>query len=315
MRSWPASRFLIGHANRSSQPTGCTVFLCPTGTVGSVDVRGPAPGSRETALLDPLRPNLTINAVLLTGGSAFGLAAADGVMRFLAERDIGHPTPVRPIPIVAAAVIYDLFLTQGEGMPDAELGYRACLAASAGEPRQGNFGAGTGATVGKWGGFEAMMKGGFGFAALQVDQLVVEAGAVANSVGDILNPDGSVLAGAYMPDGGWLVERDPLRRFPELPPAEAIANTTLVVLMTNARLDKVGCNRLASRAHDGMAAAVKPIHTTHDGDTAFALASGDVEASFDLVASAAAEVVAEAIRSAVRTAESLAGVMGLGRAR
>jgi L-aminopeptidase/D-esterase-like protein len=301
----------VGHATRAEYFTGCTVFLCPPGTVGGVDVRGPAPGSRETVLLAPDKSVTTINAILLTGGSAFGLSAADGVMRYLAENDIGHPTPIRPIPIVAAAVVYDLFLGGGQGLPDSDLGYEACLNAGNGPIEQGNIGAGTGVTVGKWGGFEGFMKGGFGLASIEIDVLVVSAAAVVNAVGDVVNIDGTVLAGSRKPGGGWKVEDDPLRRFPERPPANLVTNTTLVVVSTNARLDKVQANRLAQRAHDGLAIAIRPVHTTHDGDTAFALSTGQVEAPFDVVANAAVDIVAEAIRNWVREAEGVMGISGL----
>jgi L-aminopeptidase/D-esterase-like protein len=302
----------IGHATRAEYHTGCTVFLCPPGTVGGVDVRGPAPGSRETVLLAPEKSVTTINAILLTGGSAFGLSAADGVMRYLAEKDIGHPTPIRPIPIVAASVVYDLFLGRGQGLPDSELGYQACLAAEQDGPiAQGNVGAGTGVTVGKWGGFGGFMKGGFGLASIQIEDLIVSAAAVVNAVGDVVNVDGTVLAGSRKEDGGWRVEDDPLRRFPERPPANLVTNTTLVVVATNARLDKVQTNRLATRAHDGLAIAIRPVHTTHDGDTAFALSTGQIEVPFDIAANAAVDVVAEAIRNGVREAETVIGIEGL----
>ncbi len=301
----------VGHATRAESHTGCTVFLCPPGAVGGVDVRGPAPGNRETVLLAPDKSVTTINAILLTGGSAFGLSAADGVMRYLAENGIGHPTPIRPIPIVAAAVVYDLFLGGGQGLPDSDLGYQACLAAGNGPIEQGNVGAGTGVTVGKWGGLDGFMKGGFGLASVEIDEVVVSAAAVVNAVGDVVNEDGTVLAGARNSAGGWKVADDPFRRFPERPPANLITNTTLVVVSTNARLDKVQANRLAQRAHDGLAIAIRPVHTTHDGDTAFALSTGDIEVAFDIVANAAVDVVAEAIRNGVRQAESVVGIPGL----
>lgn len=301
----------IGHATDEEYHTGCTVFLCPDATVGSVDIRGPAPGSRESALLALDKPIDKVNAVVLTGGSAFGLATADGVMRYLAERGIGHITPIRPIPIVPAAVVYDLFLGRGERLPDAEMGYAACLAAYEGNNVQGNVGAGTGVTVGKWGGPQRMMKGGFGLAGIEIGELVIGAAAVVNAIGDVVNVDGTVLAGAYQPDGSWLVETDPLRRFPERPPATLGLNTTLVVVATNARLTKAEANRLVQRAHDGLAIAIRPVHTTHDGDTAFALATGKVEAPFDVLANAAVDIVSEAIRNAVRHAASIKGVRGL----
>lgn len=300
----------IGHATAGY--TGCTVFLCPAGTVGGVDVRGPAPGSRETALLELDKPISVVHGLVLTGGSAFGLAVADGVMSYLAEQGIGHPTPIRPIPIVPAGVVYDLFLNQGQRLPDAGMGYAACLAANSEEVAQGNVGAGAGVTVGKWGGFQAMMKGGFGLATVTLDGITVSAAAVVNAVGDVVNTDGTVLAGARSGDGGWLVAQNPYRQFPSRPVANLITNTTLVVVATNGRLTKIETNRLAQRAHDGLAIAIRPVHTTHDGDTAFALATGLVqEAPFDLVANIAVEVVAEAVRNGVRHAQSVGEIVGL----
>lgn len=300
----------IGHAVDEQFNTGCTVFLCPPETVGGVDARGPAPGSRELTLLELDKPIQTVHAVLLTGGSAFGLAAADGVMRYLGERDIGHWTPIRRIPIVPAAVVYDLFFSQGQRMPDAKMGYQACLNASETAFAQGNVGAGMGVTVGKWGGREGFMKGGFGLACVEQEGMVVGAAAVVNAIGDVVNEDGSVLAGARHPDGGWLVAEKPYRPFAARPPAQ-LTNTTLVVVWTNARLTKVEANRLAQRAHDGLAIAIRPVHTTHDGDTAFALATGQVEANFDLVANTAVHATTEGIRNAVRFARSVGEIPGL----
>lgn len=303
--------FLIGHATDENYHTGCTVILCPPQTVGAADVRGPAPGTRETALLAPEKPIHYVNAVLLTGGSAFGLAAADGVMRYLAEKGIGHYTPIRPIPIVPTAVVFDLGFSRGQRFPDAEMGYAACLAAGDGAIAQGNVGAGAGVTVGKWGGFLHMMKGGFGLARVQVGECVVVATAVTNCVGDVLAEDGTVLAGARKPGGGWLVETHPLRFVaPEQLPL-AGTNTTLTAVCTNAQLSVPEAHRLAQRAHDGMAIAINPLHMSHDGDTAFALASGQVSAPFDLVANMGATAVATAIRNAVRHATTLHGVPGL----
>ncbi len=311
--------FRVGHATDSENHTGCTVILCPPDTVGGVDVRGLAPGSRETALLASEKGVAVVHAVLLTGGSAFGLAAADGVVAFLEESGVGHWTPMALVPIVPAAVVYDLFLGRGKVRPGPQMGLEACRKATAGAVAQGNVGAGTGVTVGKWGGFEWLMKGGFGTAGMQiavapedsVDTLVVAAAAVTNSIGDVVQPDGTVLAGARAPEGRWRVELDPLRRFPDRPPAQMGTNTTLVVVATNANLGKVEANRLAQRAHDGLAIAVRPVHTLHDGDICFALASGDVEAPYDLVGNAVVEVVAEAIRNSVREAHTAAGVPGL----
>lgn len=306
----------IGHATHEKYHTGCTVILCEgVGAVAGVDVRGPAPGSREMALLGADKPDKFVNAVVLTGGSAFGLATADGVMGYLGEQNIGHWTPIRPVPIVPAAVVYDLFLSEGNA-PTADMGYQACLNATDGEIAQGNVGAGAGVTVGKWAGFPNMMKGGFGLAELSHSQygLKVMAAVVNNAVGDVVNGDGTVLAGAYAADGSWLVAQNRYRfvdasQFP-VPPVVG-TNTTLVVVGTNAQLTRPEATRLAQRAHDGLAVAIRPSHTRHDGDTAFALSTGEVEAPENLVGNMAVEAVAEAIRNSVRYAATVGAVRGL----
>ena len=300
----------IGHAVDAKAPTGCTVFLCPPGTTGSVDTRGPAPGSRETALLQPGKPVSSIHAITFAGGSAFGLAAADGVMRYLAQKSIGFPTAVMPIPIVPAAIIYDLHLTKGVSFPDADLGYLAASVANADNQAQGNVGAAAGATVGKWGMDGLPMKGGFGLASITVEGVSVFAAAVVNALGDVVNDDGTVLAGARRQAGGWLVTDNPLRQ-PRSPLPTAGSNTTLVLVATTAAFDKTVCNRLAQRAHDGLALAIQPVHTSFDGDTIFALATGRVQADYDLVGTMAVAVVAEAVRNGVRQAASMAGIPGL----
>lgn len=307
---------LVGHATDTEHHTGCTVVLCPPDTVGGVDVRGPSPGSRETALLAPNKHVQDVTAVLLTGGSAFGLAAADGVVRYLEENEMGHWTPRAIVPIVPAAVVYDLFFSEGKRRPDADMGYEASVNAQAGEVPQGNVGAGAGVTIGKWPGFEGVMKGGFGTASDEIEiegdnKLVVGAVAVSNCVGDVLNVDGSVLAGARAPDGSWFAEGDPLQHLAKEPEIPEGINTTLIVVATNARLDKVATNRVAEHAQNGLVMAIRPAHTTHDGDTAFALATGKVEARFDLVAYMAEQVVAEAIRNSVRFSVSVGDVPGL----
>ena len=307
---------LVGHFTDPKHHTGCSVILCPENTVGGVDVRGPSPGTRETALLGPDKHVQDVTAVLLTGGSAFGLAAADGVMRYLEEKNLGHWTPRATVPIVPSAVVYDLFFSEGKHRPDAEMGYRACQAAQANEVAQGNVGAGAGVTVGKWAGFEGIMKGGFGTASEEIevesgDKLIVGAAAVTNCVGDVVKPDGTVLAGARGPDGSWFAENDPLQHLvmePEIPEG---TNTTLIVAATNATLSKVEVNRLAQHAQNGLVMAIRPSHTTHDGDTAFTLATGQVEARFDLVAHLAELVVAESIRNSVRHARTLEEIPGL----
>ncbi len=302
--------FRIGHWTDPTAITGCTVILCPPGTVGGADVRGSSPGSREIALLASEKSMQEVHALLLTGGSAFGLAAADGVMRWLEEHDTGYPTPWAKVPIVPAAVIFDLNIGQSAVRPGPDAGYRACASAGPSPGARGSIGAGTGATVGKWSGMENRMKGGLGVASARVGGLVVAAVAVVNAVGDVLDASGSVLAGARAPDGRWVAERDPLRQIaPRAPLAKA--NTTLVGVLTNARVAKVDANRVAQRAHDGMARAIRPVHTSFDGDVTFALASGQVEATIDMLAETGAEVTAAAIRDAVRSAAGTAGVPAL----
>jgi L-aminopeptidase/D-esterase-like protein len=304
----------VGHATHPDHLTGLTVFLCPEGSVGGADVRGPAPGTREIALLSPMKKVSRIDAILLSGGSAFGLSAADGVVRYLAEREIGYPTPLKNIPIVSAAIVYDLLLGGGLVFPNADMAYDACLSAGKMPIEQGNVGAGAGVIVGGWGGPAAMMKGGFGIASYKAGDLEVCAAAVVNSSGDVIDNDGQVLAGARGQDGAWLVEEDPWRQFfmpsSEVPPTQ----TTLVVVMTNARLDKIGANLLAMRAQDGIAISVQPAHTSVDGDVTFAVATGKVEAAVDLVGNMAVAAVSEAIRSGVRHAKTVGALPGLAAA-
>lgn len=306
----------IGHATDDVNHTGCTVLLCPPNTLASVEARGPAPGSREFALLGSDKPeDKPVNALVLTGGSAFGLAAVDGVMRYLSERGIGWPTPIRPVPIVPAAVVFDLGLGDPLATPGPDMGYgacEACVAADAGAVvPQGNVGAGAGVTVGKWAGFPNLMKGGFGAISLTEGDLVVGAVAVVNAVGDVVNPDGTVLAGARDPEGGWMADKFAYRYVdPSLLPGWA-TNTTLVVAMTNARLSQSQLLRLAQQANNGMAIAIRPVHTRHDGDVAFGLATGEVEAPEMLVMNMAVAAVSEAIRNAVRYSHSVLGIPGL----
>jgi len=264
-----------------------------------VDARGHAVSGRELTLLRPEKPNSTINAIFLTGGSALGLSVGDGIVRWLSERGIGHHTPIRPVPIVAGAVVYDLFHSKGLHPPDAATGYAACDDAHVDNAVQGAIGAAAGVNVGKWSGFAQSMTGGFGMATAQVGDLIVTATAVVNAIGDVVNPDGSMLAGARGEDG-WMVEQHPYRFISDkrMPPAGT--NTTLVVVMTNGRFSKNEANTIAQRAHDGMAIAIRPVHTRHDGDTAFAIATQQVDAPYNLAANMTVDVVARAIRNGVR---------------
>jgi L-aminopeptidase/D-esterase-like protein len=298
----------LGHATDTRRPTGCTVVLCPQGAVCGVDVRGGAPGTRETDLLRSENLVQQVHAVLLTGGSAFGLDAASGVMRWLDER--GHGLEVGParVPIVPAAVLFDLWLGNPAVRPDAALGHAACMAAGA-EVAQGSVGAGAGATVGKLHGLDRASKGGIGTAALVVGGHVVAALVAVNALGDVLDDDGSVLAGARGADGtGFAGTARQLARG-ELPAAwQAVPGsaTTIGVVATDATLDKAGANKLAQLAMHGLARCVSPL-TMADGDTMFALATGRAAASgtagtLSLLGAAAAEAVVRAIRNAVRAA-------------
>jgi L-aminopeptidase/D-esterase-like protein len=288
--------FTIGHWTEPSARTGCTVILCPPRTVGGCDVRGSSPGTRETSLLESEKKMNEVHAVLLSGGSAFGLAAADGVMRFLEERGIGYRTPWGIVPIVPAAVVFDLNTGSASVRPDAASGYAAALSAAAAPVAEGCVGAGTGATVGKWAGPGHSMSGGFGLSSLERDGLLVCAAAVVNALGDIVDDAGTVMAGARDARGAWCSAADPFR---VISGKGEPSNTVLVALLTNADLSKVDANRVSMRAHDGMARAVKPAHTSYDGDTVFCLASGEAEADIDLVAEMGVQATAAAIRRAV----------------
>jgi L-aminopeptidase/D-esterase-like protein len=283
----------VGHWTDADARTGCTVVLLPDdGAVAGVDVRGAAPGTRETDLLRPGMLVERVHAVCLSGGSAFGLAAADGVMRYLQEREIGVPVGMARVPIVPAAVIMDLGVGRPVS-PGPEAGYAACRAASAEAPAEGRVGAGTGATVGKLLGPEHAVAGGVGTAAVKLPGgAVVGALAVVNGVGDVHDHEGRLLAGA----GGWqlLIRGGPVGR------PEVGGNTTIAVVATDARLDKSQCSRLATQAHDGLALAVRPAHTLYDGDTIFALSVGEVEADALSLGAAAAEAMWLAIERAVR---------------
>jgi L-aminopeptidase/D-esterase-like protein len=295
--------YAIGHWTDAGGLTGCTVILCPPNTVGGCDVRGNSPGSREVALLASEKSMQEVHAILLSGGSAFGLAAADGVMRFLEGRGIGYATPWARVPIVPAAVVFDLNIGSAKARPSADAGYEACLRAKREEMSMGSVGAGVGATVGKWAGPEGRMRGGLGMAHVMDGPLHVGAVAVVNAVGDVLDDQGNVLAGARNREGGWAAGEQGVRRM-RLSRANPLqmANTTLVVVATNARLSKVDANRVAQRGHDGMARAIKPSHTMFDGDIVFALGGGPVEVPVDVVAEAGAEAAARAIREGVRRA-------------
>ena len=301
---------LVGHFTDTRRPTGCSVVLCPQGAVCGVDVRGGAPGTRETDLLRSENLVDRVHAVLLTGGSAFGLDAASGVMRWLDER--GHGLEVGParVPIVPAAVLFDLWVGDPRIRPDAAAGHAACEAASRQPPAQGNVGAGAGATVGKLFGLQRAMRGGLGTASLRVGGITVAAMVAVNAVGDVIGEGGQVLAGARSEDGRGLAGttaalasgRGPGRWMTELRGTA----TTIGVVATDAQLTKAQANKLASLAHHGLSRSVDPL-TLHDGDTLFALATGECGRTADLGAlgALAAEVTARAVRNGVWMATGL----------
>ena len=302
---------LCGHFTDTRRPTGCTVVLAPDGAVGGVDVRGAAPGTRETDLLSPLNSNQHVHAVLLAGGSAFGLDAAGGVMRWLEERGIGVQVGPAKVPIVPAAILFDLFTGDPSIRPDASAGYAACDAASSDTPAEGNVGAGAGAVVGKLFGIERAMKGGIGSASLTLAGVTVGAIVAVNAVGDVIDPaSGRVVAGARSANGRAMINATQAILRGEVPVLQPPgAATTLGVIATDAVLTKAEANKLAQMAHDGLARAINPVHTTTDGDTLFALATGasGQRRHLTVLGAMAAEVTAVAVLRAVWAAEGLAG--------
>jgi L-aminopeptidase/D-esterase-like protein len=296
----------VGHAQDEEALTGCTVVLVRRGAVAGVDVRGGAPGTRETDLLDPVNLVEKVHAVVLAGGSAFGLESASGVMRFLQEKKIGFPVgPVR-VPIVPAAILYDLGLGRADVWPDADMGYRAAASASSRRPDEGNVGAGTGASVGKMRGMKYAMKSGSGTASLDIHGTIVGALVAVNAIGDVVDPsNGNLIAGMRAGTTlGWMKENQAAHRTVK-------SNTVIGVIATNASLTKAQATKVAQMAQDGLARTIRPAHTLFDGDTIFALATGRQEADVSMVGAFAAEVMAEAVLRAVRMAGPAGGLPGL----
>ncbi len=299
----------VGHCTETRRPTGCSVVIAREGAVAGVDVRGAAPGTRETDLLHPSNLVDRVHAITLAGGSAWGLDAASGVMQWLEEQGIGLNAGYGLVPIVPAAVVFDLGVGDPGIRPDARMGYQACAAASRQAPAQGNVGAGAGALVGKLYGMALAMKGGIGSASVCVDGITVGALIVCNAVGDVFDPaTGQLIAGARTPDGKALLGARDAMLNGQLPQhLLAGANTTIGVVATDAVLTKPQAQRLAQVAHDGLARAINPVHTMLDGDTLFAMGTGRAgrSASMLLLATLAAEVTARAVVQAIRSARGI----------
>ncbi len=311
----------VGHAHDLAALTGCTVVLCEAGAVGGVDQRGGAPGTRETDAMHPMHLVQQVHAVMLAGGSAFGLDAASGAVQYLEQRGVGFNVQVARVPIVPSAILFDLGIGRADIRPDAVMGYQACENATSERPAEGNVGAGTGATVGKILGMGQAMKSGIGSASQAIGSGVVVGAIMAvNAFGDVIDPNtGQIIAGARplhkgpMSIGGKGQFADTLNVMKTLA-GRTIAgfssrgNTIIGVVATNAQLNKEQVNKVAQMAQDGLARTIRPAHTMLDGDTIFALATGERKADVNIVGAYAAEVVARAILQAVRAAMPVAGL-------
>lgn len=303
--------FTVGHAQDDAAATGCTVLLCDTMRPAGLDVRGGGPASRESQILAPLAHADGINAVLLAGGSAFGLDAAGGVQRYLEERGVGLDVGVAKVPLVCQSDVFDLGVGRSDLRPDAAMAYRACQAACAAAPAEGNVGVGVGCSVGKYRGMARAMKAGFGTYAVQVGPFKVGALVAVNALGDIYE-DGRQIAGLRTADGKALANTlDELcadvDRMTAVPPA----NTTLGIVVTNAKLSKAQLCKVAGMTHNGYARAIRPVHTTADGDSIYALSLGEMPGDVNLIGALAARVMEKAIARAVRAADSAYGLPGV----
>jgi L-aminopeptidase/D-esterase-like protein len=302
----------VGHATLAERPTGCTVVLVEAGAVGGVDVRGGAPGTRETDVLDPVNSVAVVHAVVLSGGSAFGLDVSSGVVRYLEERGVGFETSVARVPIVVQAILFDLGVGGDPSVrPGATCGYEAAARAEGGRVPEGSVGAGAGATVGKLRGMARAMRGGVGTAAVTLGSgLTVAALVAVNAIGDVIDPaTGRVLAGVRTQDGTGLADARTLLRADAVQP-NPLENTTIGVVATNALLTKAEVTKVAQMAQDGYARAIYPAHGAWDGDVVFALATGSFagDADLTLIGALAADVMAEAIVRAVRSASGIDGI-------
>lgn len=301
----------VGQAQNEEALTGCTVVICEEGATCGVDVRGAAPGTRETDLLDPVNTVQKVNAVVLSGGSAFGLESTCGVSQYLEEQNVGFDSGPCKVPIVVGAVLFDLGVGDYKIRPDKKMGYEACLNASETTLKQGNYGAGCGATVGKIRGPEFLTKSGIGSYSIKLDNGIVVAALVAvNALGDVYE-DGKVIAGALDDSKTKFLNSYNLMKQGVTKGGFSIDNTTIGIIATNAKLDKAQCKKISQMAHDGYARRIFPIHTPHDGDTIFTMATGEIETGADLtlIGSIAVEVMEKSIINAVKNAKEINGIV------
>lgn len=299
----------VGQLEDKEGLTGCTVIICEEGGVCGVDVRGSAPGTRETDLLDPINMVQKVHAIVLSGGSAFGLESTCGVSRYLEEKGIGFDVGVAKVPIVTGAVLFDLGVGDPKCRPNIDMGYKACQIASDNEFKQGNYGAGCGATVGKIRGSEFCTKGGIGSYSIKLDNgLVVSAIIAVNAFGDVYE-NGQVIAGVLNDDKNDFLNTYDLMKKGVNKGGFNIDNTTIGAVVTNAKLSKAECKKISQMAHNGFAKSIFPIHTPHDGDTIFTLATGEVETDITLLGSIASEVVEKSVISAIKNASKTNNIL------
>lgn len=300
----------VGHSTSEEGMTGCTVIICKEGATGGVDVRGSAPGTRETDLFRPDKLVDRIHGIVLSGGSAFGLDASSGVMKYLEEENIGFDVGVTRIPIVASAVIFDLNIGNYRIRPDFSMGYKAAKSASKGENRQGNIGCGMGATVGKILGPQNSMKSGLGSATIELGELKVSAIVAVNSFGDVYEyRDNRQIAGVYDYEKKMIINTYEIMKNQGEVSGFSMKNTTIGVIATNAILDKSQANKISQMAHNGFARSINPIHTMLDGDTIFTMGTNRIEVDINLVGTMAAEVMSQAISNAIFYSESSGGLL------
>lgn len=300
----------IGHAQDEEAGTGCTVLICEKGAYAGVDVRGGAPASRETQLLNPVNLVEQIHAVALSGGSAFGLDCAAGVMEYLEEKDIGFDVQVTKVPIVCGASLFDLLVGDHKVRPDKKMGYEACLNASDKECTQGSVGAGTGATIGKMFGMDRAMRGGIGIYGVQVGNLKVVSMVAVNCLGDVINPDtGEIVAGLLDEEKKKVIstEEEMYKKYDDKTNLFS-GNTTIGIIVTNGKMNKAQATKVASMTHNGFARSMRPAHSMFDGDTIYALSTDEVDADINVIGALGADTMAKAVYRAVITADSGYGV-------